>query len=203
MMNKKAILLYLIPLLLACLVFISNFLDTKLFQPGEMSFATWFVLVLFCFGCGLFMNKSFGWEKGINVILPVIVSTSIVSIAAVAFFREYFQPQMTAENLLIYALRNIFLGSMGFFGMSLDEVKTLQTRNTTITEKLQFIEETIKDTRKESDLIIREAQVKANKIINDADLSAKNTILRKERIEREIREFIQIEKELVRKYEEK
>ena len=202
-MNKKAVLLYLIPFLLACLVFISNLLDTKLFQPGEMGFAVWFILALFCFGCGLFMNKSFGWEKGINVILPVVVATSVVSIAAVAFFREYFQPQMTAEILLLYALRNIFLGAMGFFGMLLDEVKALQTRNTTITEKLQFIEETIKDTRKESDLIIREAQVKANKILNDADSASKNTILRKERIEREIREFIQIEKELVRKYEEK
>ena len=202
-MNRTTIISYVVPLLLACLVFISNFLDTKLFQPGEMSFAVWFVLSAFCFVCGTFMNKSFGWHTGAKVIFSVIVSTSIVSIGAVAFFREYFQPQMTSEILILYALRNVFLGTMGFFGMSIDEVKTLQVRNTAISEKLQFIEETIKDTRKESDLIIREAQVRANKIINEADLSAKNTILRKERIEREIREFIQIEKELVRKYEEK
>ena len=49
---------------------------------------------------------------------------------------------------------------------------------------------------------LREAKVKAEKLLNDAETSAKNTILKKERIEREIKEFIQTERELIKRYEE-
>jgi hypothetical protein len=48
---------------------------------------------------------------------------------------------------------------------------------------------------------VKEAKIKAQKIINDAEASSKNIILKKERIERELREFILAEKELIKKYE--
>jgi hypothetical protein len=40
------------------------------------------------------------------------------------------------------------------------------------------------------------------KIINDAEAEAKNITLKKERIESELKEFIQAEKELIKKYED-
>ena len=40
-------------------------------------------------------------------------------------------------------------------------------------------------------------------MVNDAEAKAKNIILKKERIENELKEFIQTEKELINRYEKK
>jgi vacuolar-type H+-ATPase subunit H len=202
-MSNKTVLSYASPLILAVLIFISIFLDTKLFQIGDMNFAVWVVLSGFSFVCGYFINKSFGWQTGGKLVFAVTIATVIVSLGVIAFFREYFQAtQAGAEIFVLFALRNVILGCMAYFGMAIAEVLRQKVKMSGMTEKLNFIEETIKDARKESDLILREAQVKANKIVNEAELNAKNILLKKERIEKELKEFIQIEKELIRKYEE-
>jgi cell division septum initiation protein DivIVA len=72
----------------------------------------------------------------------------------------------------------------------------------TLKEKVKILEETAVDSKKESALLLKEASLKAEKIINDAQASAKNTVLLKERIERELKEFIQTERELIKRYEE-
>ncbi len=202
-MNEKRLTSYLPLLVMSALIITSDFLDTKLFPIGDMSFAVWFILSVFCFACGYYLNKPLGWAQGTKLVFAVSIAAAIVSISLITFFKEYFQmPQLNAEVIIVFALRNVFLGSMSFFGMAISEVMLQQIKIAGQTEKLQFIEDTIKDARKESDLVIREAQVKANKILNEAELNAKNTILKKERIERELKEFIQIEKELIKKYEE-
>jgi cell division septum initiation protein DivIVA len=71
------------------------------------------------------------------------------------------------------------------------------------TERLNAIETVIQDAKKESDLIVQEAQLTASKIISEAEIAAKEILIQKENIERELKEFIQIEKELIKKYEEK
>lgn len=43
---------YLTPLLLGVLIFASNFLHTDIFKFGELNFAVWFIISLFCFACG-------------------------------------------------------------------------------------------------------------------------------------------------------
>ena len=68
-------------------------------------------------------------------------------------------------------------------------------------EKLKVYETQLVDARKAAELEIKEAKIKAQKIINDAELNAKNTSLKKERIEKELKEFIQAEKELIKRYE--
>ena len=50
--------------------------------------------------------------------------------------------------------------------------------------------------------MLREAQLKADKIVNDAEAKSKNTFLKKERIEGELKEFIQIQRELIKRYED-
>ena len=56
--------------------------------------------------------------------------------------------------------------------------------------------------KKEAELTLKDAKVTAQKLIMDSELAAKNTILKKERIESELKEFIQTERELIKKYEE-
>lgn len=193
---------YLVPVLLGVLMFASNFLNTNLFRFGENSFAVWFVLSLICFACGWFINKTLGWHFGGKVVFATIIAATIISVLMISYFRDYFAAtELLTENLILYSLRNITLGAMGFFGMSVVEIFSFQKELLVMTEKLKVYENLSPDIRKESELEIKEAKLKAQKIINDAEFTAKNTFLKKERIERELKEFIQAEKELIKKYE--
>ena len=201
-MEKKPVSHYLTPTLLMILIFASNFINTNLFKFGDNNFAVWFVLSFLCFACGWFINKTLGWRFGGKVVFAIIIATTIISVLMISFFRDYFAAnELLIENLILYSLRNVTLGAMAIFGMSVVENLTLQRDLLLLQERLKIFEGNFIDSKKEVELEIREAKLKAQKITNDADLYAKNTVLKKERIEKELKEFIQAEKELIKKYE--
>ena len=201
-MEKKPVSHYLTPTLLMILIFASNFINTNLFKFGDNNFAVWFVLSFLCFACGWFINKTLGWRFGGKVVFAIIIATTIISVLMISFFRDYFAAnELLIENLILYSLRNVTLGAMAIFGMSVVENLTLQRDLLILQERLKIFEGNFIDSKKEAELEIREAKLKAQKITNDADLYAKNTVLKKERIEKELKEFIQAEKELIKKYE--
>jgi len=203
MSATKKLTSYFAPALIAVLIFISNFLDTEIFKFGENNFAVWFVISVFCFALGWYMNKSYDWHLGGKIIFALAIATSFISIFLVTFFKEYFSASsLVAENIILYTLRDIMLGTMGFFGMAMGEIFSLQKELLEVKSKLNIFEEYIKSAKDEAALTVLEAKVKAEKIINNAEASAKNTLLKKERIEKELKEFIQIERELIKKYEE-
>lgn len=200
---KKFIAEYSVPFLLGLLIFASNFLNTSLFNFGDRNFAVWFVLSVLCFSCGWYINKSLGWQLGGKVVFAVIVAVTLISIVIIIFFNEYFGTfELLTENLILFSLRNIILGAMGIFGMSIQEVLSRESEALILREKVKILEETAIDSKKESALSLKEASLKAEKIINDAEANAKNTFLKKERIEHELKEFIQTERELIKRYEE-
>ncbi|HSD63971.1 MAG TPA: hypothetical protein VLB50_09225 [Ignavibacteriaceae bacterium] len=202
-MEKRPLHQYIIPVLVGVLMFASNFINTDIFRFGGNEFAVWFVISLLCFACGYYLNKNFGWHFGGKIVFSIILAATALSILIITFFRDYFSAnELLAENLILYSLRNITLGSMALFGMAIDEILHRQKEVTVLEEKLKTYEQQLQDARKEAEIELREAKVKAEKIVNDAELSAKNTILKKERIEREIKEFIQTERELIKRYEE-
>ncbi len=202
-MENKSIYHYLTPTLLMVLIFSSNFINTNIFKFGDNNFAVWFVLSFLCFACGWFINKTLGWRFGGKVVFAIIIATTIISVLMISFFRDYFAANdLLTENLILYSLRNVTLGAMAIFGMSVVENLTLQKDILIQIEKLKMYEGNHIDPKKEAELEIREAKLKAQKIINDADNYSKNTILKKERIEKELKEFIQAEKELIKKYED-
>lgn len=202
-MEKKSIYNYITPALLGVLMFASNFLNTNLFNFGTNNFAVWFVLSFLCFSCGWYIDKSLGWHLGGKVVFAVIIAVTIVSVFLISYFREYFAAnELLTENLILYSLRNISLGAMSIFGMAVVEVFTMQRDVIILNEKLNVYDKAIKDAKKEAELELKEAKLKAQKIIQDAEANAKNTFLKKERIAKELKEFIQTEKELIKKYEE-
>ena len=202
-MEKKSLHYYLTPGLLGVLMFASNFLNTSLFRFGDNNFAVWFVLSLLCFACGWFINKTLGWKYGGKIVFAMIIAVTIISVLMISFFRDYFSAnELLTENLILYSLRDITLGAMAFFGMAVVEILSTQKETMVIKEKLKTYEDLIRDAKKEAELEIKEAKITAQKIINDAEATAKNTFLKKERIERELKEFIQAEKELIKRYEE-
>ena len=200
---KKFIAEYSAPLLLGLLIFASNFLDTSLFNFGDRNFAVWFVLSILCFACGWYINRSLGWQLGGKVIFAVIVAVTLISILMIIFFNEYFSTfELLTENLILYSLRDITLGAMGIFGMSIQEVLSGEKEALILREKVKVLEVTFSDSKKEAELLLKDAALKAEKMINDAEAKAKNIILKKERIEQELKEFIQTQRELIRRYEE-
>ena len=200
---KRVLVDYGAAVLLAVFLFFSNFLNTNLFDFGQLNFAVWFVLSIFCFSSGWFINRVLGWQRGGKIVFAIIIAITIVSLFIIIFFNEYFSAsQLITENIILYSLRNIMLGAMGFFGMALQEVLGSERESVILKEKINVYEQTMLDAKREAELTLREAKVAAQKLINDAELSAKNTILKKERIEKELKEFIHTERELIKKYEE-
>ncbi len=203
-MFKKNIINYATAILLGLLIFASDFLDTNIFNFDEKNFAVWFVLSILCFASGWYINKTLGWHKGGKIVFSVIIAVTIVSIFMITFFSGYFNAnEILTENLILYSLRNITLGAMGFFGMAIQEVINNRKDTQILTEKVELLERESEISKKEVQLIIKEANLNAEKIINDAEAKAKNLILKKERIEKELKEFIQTERELIKRYEEK
>lgn len=200
---KKFFTKYSVPVLLGLLIFASDFLNTSLFNFGDRNFAVWFVLSILCFVCGWYINRSLGWQYGGKVVFAVIVSVTLISIAIIIFFNEYFGTyELLAENLILFSLRNITLGAMGIFGMAVQEILSGEKEALILREKVKVLEATAADSKKEAELLLREASIKAEKIINDSEATAKNITLKKERIEQELKEFIQTERELLKRYEE-
>jgi hypothetical protein len=194
---------YFAALMIAVFIYTSNFLNTDLFNFGEFNFVVWFVLSIFCFASGWFINRQIGWHKGGKVLFAIIVAITILSLITVTFFSEYFGTnQIITENLILFSLRNITLGAMGFFGMAVQEVLSGEREAVILREKLKIYEDNIIDSKKEAELTLKEAEIKAKEILSDAEAQAKNIILKKERIERELKEFIQAEKELIKKYKD-
>lgn len=200
----KNIIKYATPILLGVLIFASDFLDTDIFNFDEKNFAVWFVLSILCFASGWYINKTLGWHKGGKIVFSVIIAVTIVSIFMITFFSGYFNAnEILTENLILYSLRNVTLGAMGFFGMAIQEVINNRRDTQILREKVELLERESDISKKEAKLIIKEANLNAEKIINDAEAKAKNLILKKERIEKELKEFIQTERELIKRYEEK
>jgi hypothetical protein len=191
------------PVLLGVLMFSSNFLNTNIFKFGDNNFSVWFILSLLCFACGWFIDRTLNWIQGGKVVFATVVAATLISVVVVTFFKEYFTSgDMMTENLILYTLRNITLGAMGFFGMAIGEILHIEKDYAIIKQKLEMYEESIVDSRKEAELEIKAAKIKAQKIISEAESAAKNTMLKKERVENELKEFIETEKELIKKYEE-
>lgn len=203
-MAKKNIFNYATAILLGVLIFASDFLDTDLFNFDEKNFAVWFALSILCFASGWYINKTLGWHKGGKIVFSVIIAITIVSIFMITFFSGYFNAnEILTENLILYSLRNITLGAMGFFGMAIQEVINNRKDAQMLMEKFELLGRESDISKKELQLKIKEANLNAERIINDAEAKAKNLILKKERIESELKEFIQTERELIKRYEEK
>lgn len=200
----KSKLIYLTPLLLAMLVFSSNFMDTSLFKFGDLNFAVWFILSVFCFACGWLINNTLGWRYGGRIVFAVIVSTTLLSVVLITVFKDYFgSSELLTENLILYSLRNVTLGCMAFFGMTFSELLVIQKEIANQRHRIDSYEQLIIDARKEAELELKEAKLQGEKIIFEAETQARKFQERKDKLEKDLRDLIQTEKELIKKYEEK
>ncbi len=200
-MNKKNV-YYLTAGLLAVVIFASDFLNTDLFKAGYQNFSVWFVLSIFAFACGWLMNKTLGYVYGGKVIFAVIVASSFVTVLLISFFNEYFGlTNLIAENMILYILRNITLGSMAFFGMAVCEVVHYQREHEHSQTKMDNYERVSEVSQKEAKLIVEDAKLKSEKMLYEAQKNLKDIVNIKNEVESRIKEFIAAERDLIKKYE--
>ncbi len=194
--NKKY---YLAPLFLAVLIFISNFLNTELFGAEILNFTVWFILSLFVFAIGWITNNVFGWVKGGRIVFSVIVAMAVFSAMLISFFSDYFLTEnLLFENIILYSLRNIFLGAMSFFGMSISELIDLQREVENL--KNNDSKKLLDQAKKKAELILKEANLEAEKLVFEANKKSANILEQKNILERKLQEFIDVEKEVIKKY---
>jgi len=202
-LKKTKLIYYFTPLLLAVLMFFSNFLNSEMFKSGFQSFTVWFVLSVFAFACGWLINKTLNWIHGGRILFAVIVAASFISVLIVSFFSDYFGVGvLLSEDMILYTLRNVTLGAMGFFGMAISEVIIQQKEVHDIKQALEKYQSRDSVVKKEAELILREAATKAEKLIFEAEKKANEHEQVKKHLEKQIREFIIAERELLKRYEE-
>lgn len=200
-MERKPI-YYATAVLLAIIIFASNFLSTDIFTAGYQNFSVWFILSLFSFACGWLLNKTLGYIHGGKNIFAVIVATSFISAIMVSLFSEYFGlSDLLVENLVLYILRNITLGAMAFLGMALSELIILQKEGNAAKNKLEELRRLMNNAQREAQIIIDDARVRADKLLYEAQRAADEITDRKNQIEFRLKEFISVERDLIKKYE--
>lgn len=188
--------------LLAIILFASNFLSTDLFKAGYQNFSVWFVLSVFSFACGWLINKTLGYNHGGKVVFSVIVASVFISIILVSIFSEYFGlSELIVENMILYVLRNITLGSMALFGMAVSELIILQKEGNFNKNKLEEIKTLLANAQREAKLIVDEARLKSEQMLYETQQTIDDMIERKNLIEIRLKEFISAEKDLIKKYE--
>lgn len=145
------------------------------------------------------MNSGFKWELGIKSISIVTFVAVIVSLGLVALFRSSFDLNNSLiDNFILYSLRVFVLGMFSIFGLSIAEV--IKLKKVTI-ENDDFENHETLPKNSESELVIKEAKLKAEKILFEAEKEAKSINEQKTRIEIQLRELIQTEREVIRNYE--
>lgn len=200
-MNEIKKIYYLTPALMTFLLFLSNFIKSDLVQHPIIGYSVWFILMVFIFACGYLMNKTIGYSFGGKIVFAVIVANVFIAILLITIFRLYFgMEDMTAENAILYSLRIISLGSIGYFGLAVNEVFRLQERLSLCEQKKNVINNNF-DNNKEAEITIKEAKLKAEKILLDAESKLKDITLKTEQFENKLKELIKAERELIKKYE--
>jgi len=185
-------------------MFGSNFLNTNLFKIGVQDFTAWFMMAVFAFACGCVINETLGYVFGGKLVFAVIVSTSFLSVLMVLLFNNYFDiNDPLTEKVVLYSLRSISIGSMGYFGMAVNEVIRLQKIEDSLLQKNSNKEKELYNLKKEADLIVKEAKLNAGAIITEAENEVDHLKNKKKKVEEEITAFIQTEKELIKLYESK
>lgn len=192
---------YFFPMLLAVLMFSTNFLSTNLFRDTVINFAVWFILSIFAFSCGWIITNTLDWKFGGKIVFTVIVVTSFITVIFIMIFHNYFNFNgILTENLILYSLRNVYIGLMGVFGMSVSKLIDLQKELEGFRAAKSKEEDIISSAENRAEIILSKAKLEAEKITFDAEKKLKKIIDTNTDFEKKLNEFIQIEKELINNY---
>lgn len=191
--------LFIYPISLAFLLLLSNLLSANIFVNSDFTFLVWFVLMLVAFFIGWFINSSFKWLLGIKVVFISIMSAIILSFVIFLLFGNSFSINNSLiGNIVLFSIRIFVLGSISIFGISISENFNNRQQNDNLDKP---DENSPTNNVENADLLIREAKLKAEKLLFDAEKEYNAIKERKMQIEIQLRELIHTEREVIRNYE--
>lgn len=187
------------PFALLVVLSMSVALSGNLFVNSEYTFSIWFILFLISFFLGWLIHSGFQWKSGIKIISITTAIAVLFSLIAVALFRDVFEiKNSVVSNVVLYSLRVTLLGLGSLFGLSIAEnIKNQKLIQESKVEK-DFPE--LGYTQK-AEFYIKEAKLKAEKIVFEAEKEAEKMRDQKQQVETQLRELIHTEREVIRKYE--
>jgi len=189
---------------LVIMILSTLFIDKNFLGIGDLNFLAWFSINLFSFICGWVLNKITNWKNSTRLCFVAILASLIIALGIVIYFKDFFNIQRAlVENLVAIGFQIVFVGLMSLFGVTTSEVFRLQKELIEMLIRKESYEKLILDAKKEASLEIREAKLKAEQIIRDAEWRERIAREKKQQIEKQLREFIEIEKQLIAKYEKK
>ncbi len=198
-MNEIKKIYFVFPIALGFLLIISNLLNANLFVNSDYTFTVWFIFLLASFVVGWLMGKGFKWNIGVKNISIVIVLSSIITLVIVALFRDKFNMHSSLiGNFVLYSLRIFVLGVSAIFGLSI----SMNAKDENVAEVKSRMDTTpdVALVQKE-EYYIKEAKLKAEKILFEAKKEVQQIRDSKAQMERELRELIHTEREVIRSYE--
>lgn len=185
------------------IIFFSNFGETQLTSLNPFGFGFWFV-VLFFAGClGFLVSYFFGFKNSLWILALVFLSLSFLTAILILIKPKIFAfNEVTLPNIVTQILK-LGLGSIfGLLGVLIWQSLFLSKELLRLSEKLKLYENNILDTKREAELLKKEAEVKANEMILDAKKKVQELEKLKRDLEIKLREFLQIELSVLDKHEE-
>lgn len=191
--------LFVYPISLTFLLLLSNLLSANIFVNSDFTFLVWFVLMIVAFFIGWFINSSFKWLLGIKVVFISIISAILLSFIIIFLFRSSFSINNSLiGNIVLFSIRIFVLGSISIFGISFSENLKNRQQNDNLDKPEEYIPT---NNIENADLLIREAKLKAEQILFNAEKEINQIKERKMQIEIQLRELIHTEREVIRNYE--
>jgi hypothetical protein len=174
-------------------------LSGSLFANSEFTFAIWFILLMAAFVFGWLIHKGFQYNDGIKVIMVTTIISIVLSLSVVVIFRDNFDfNNSLVVNIVLYSLRVLVLGLSGIFGLTV--VENMKNQKSIVKSNIeQELPEF--DPSQKAEYYIKEAKLKAEKIIFSAEKNVQQIEDRKKQIEIQLRELIHTEREVIRSYE--
>jgi len=183
-------------------IFLANFGETQIFSFYPYGFGFWFVMLFFAACLGFIVSYLFGLKKSLWIVALVFLSISVVSSLAILIKPELFAfKEVSLTNIVLQILKIGISSIFGLLGVLIWQNISLAKELVRADEKIKFYEKNVLDAKREAEILKKEAEIKASEMIFDAKKKVQELEKLKRDLEIKLREFLQIELEVLDKHE--
>lgn len=183
-------------------IFLANFGETQIFSFYPYGFGFWFVMLFLAACLGFIVSYLFGLKKSLWIVALVFLAISLISSLTVVIKPELFAfKEISLKNIVLQILKIGITSIFGLLGVLIWQNVSLAKELIRADEKIKFYEKNVLDAKREAEILKKEAEIKANEMIFDAKKKVQELEKLKRDLEIKLREFLQIELEVLDKHE--
>lgn len=184
------------------ILFLSNYMSSGFASPVFIGVTGWLLLFFISLGIGILVTILFDvkqtlWFTGISFIAVTLLSVLILIIK----YQYFYYDKFSGEALIFQVTKVVFTFLFILTGVLIRNYSILLKENIKLSEKISLYEKNIIDSKKEAELIKREALINSNELIFDAKKKVDELDRRKIELETKLREFLQTELAVLERHE--